>query len=81
MAISLLFCIKEYSKAGPGEYYKLFTYSYENAITSPGPVRACEQTGNRHIYIYICIYMAVSRLLWVPNVEGTTLSVYMYFLI
>ena len=35
MAIPFVFCIKEYSKAGPGEYYKLFTYSYGMLLLHP----------------------------------------------
>lgn len=35
MAVFHLFCINYYNKAGPGEYRKLFTYSYETQFFSP----------------------------------------------
>ena len=56
------------------EYYKLFAYSYENAITSPGPVRVCGQTGNRHMYIYIWQFLVC----FVPKWQVTNPSVSMF---
>ena len=56
MAISFLLCIKEYSKAGPGEYCKLSTYSYEMLLLHPARfvyVNKRETAIYIHIYIYI----------------------------